>query len=80
MLQGIFVSNSLFFVCGFMLGACVFWVSSFLGLSGAADCCEKTCSFSPVVFMGFSFMLFCTFLLCSLGMCYRIGCAVFIEG
>jgi hypothetical protein len=30
--------------------------------------------------MGFSFMLFCTFLLCSLGMCYRIGCAVFIEG
>jgi len=57
------------FLCGFMLGACVFWVSSFLGLSGAADCCEKTCSFSPVVFMGFSCMLFCTFLLRSLDMC-----------
>ncbi len=68
MLQGIFVSNSVFFVW-FCVGGCVFWVSTFLGHSGAADCCEKTCSFSSVVFMGFSCMLFCTFLLGSFYMC-----------
>jgi len=46
------------FLCGFMLGACVFRVSSFLGFSGGGDCCEQFTVFCVVscwglVFLGF---------------------------
>jgi ABC-type Co2+ transport system permease subunit len=41
---------------GFMLGACVFRVSSFLGFSGAADCCQKFSIFWVLSCQGFVFL------------------------
>jgi hypothetical protein len=46
------------FLCGFMLRACVFRVSSSLGFSGGGDCCEQFTVFCVLscwglVFLGF---------------------------